>query len=159
MNKTEAAKYLNIGVRSLERYTGEGRVIGQRIRGKTGLVLDYGAAELERFKAELEAPESTEVEGSPSSAASPATALARLPRQSLSIVATQPQSTLSKRERPTVAPEWKLLLTLEEAQALTGLSRSTLRAAIDGKALKAAQIGRAWRIRRGDLEKYLAKLF
>ncbi len=152
MNKTEAAKYLNIGVRSLERYTSDKRITPARVKVKTGFALDYAPEDLDRLKAELEADEAAP----PTVAASPATALATVPRTSRAIVATGTQSTL---RRAVVSPEWKLLLTLDEAQALTGLSRSTLRGAIDEGGLKAAQIGRAWRIRRGDLEKYLAKLF
>jgi excisionase family DNA binding protein len=52
----------------------------------------------------------------------------------------------------------KLLLTLAEAQLLTGLSRSILRVAIDAGELKARTIGRAWRIKRADLDRYVAKL-
>jgi len=50
------------------------------------------------------------------------------------------------------------LLTLAEAQALTGLSRQTLRDAIESGELKSRQIGRAFRVKRGDLEKYIAGL-
>ncbi|MDF5718102.1 MAG: helix-turn-helix domain-containing protein [Rhizonema sp. NSF051] len=53
----------------------------------------------------------------------------------------------------------KLLLTLPEAQALTGLSREFLREAISNGTLKAAVIGRSWRIKRSDLEEYVAGLF
>jgi excisionase family DNA binding protein len=52
----------------------------------------------------------------------------------------------------------KLLLKLNEAQSLTGLSRLTLRAAIDEGTLKAQLIGRTWRIKRSDLESYIKKL-
>jgi excisionase family DNA binding protein len=52
----------------------------------------------------------------------------------------------------------KLLLTLDECRVLTGLSRQALRSAIDGGDLKGRQIGRAWRVRRGDLESYIEGL-
>lgn len=52
----------------------------------------------------------------------------------------------------------KLLLTLAEAQVLTGLSRGVLRDSIDSGELKAKQIGRAWRIKRSDLEAFIGKL-
>jgi excisionase family DNA binding protein len=42
---------------------------------------------------------------------------------------------------------------------LTGLSRAVLREAIEAKRLKGALIGRAWRVRRADVEDYLKKLF
>ncbi|MDJ0591892.1 MAG: helix-turn-helix domain-containing protein [Pleurocapsa sp. MO_226.B13] len=60
--------------------------------------------------------------------------------------------------RPFVPVEEKLLLTLSEVQALTGLSRETLRDAIKNEELPAKIIGKAWRIKRGDLEDYVENL-
>jgi excisionase family DNA binding protein len=154
MNKKDAAEFLQIGVRSLERYTSDGRVSAEPKRGKTGMALDYDPAELERFKAELEAPPEP-----PPASPSSGTALARLPQQRPATLARLLQSGAAERERPHVGIEHKPLLKLDEAAALTGLSRATLRAAIDAKKLKAALIGKAWRVRRSDVEDYLKKLF
>lgn len=151
MNKTEAAQFLGIGVRSLERYTGDGRIVAHKVKGKTGPTLDYAPDDLERFKIGLEAP----LEDSPVPPPNSATALARLPRPASSAL----MSTRRERERPSVGVEHLLLLRLDEAGALTGLSRHTLRAAIDDGTLKAKQIGRAWRMRREDLEAYVKALF
>jgi excisionase family DNA binding protein len=52
----------------------------------------------------------------------------------------------------------KPLLKLDEATALTGLSRNTLREAIETKKLKGKMIGRAFRIKRDDLDEYIKKL-
>src|SRR5205823_4403495 len=52
----------------------------------------------------------------------------------------------------------KPLLTLAECQALTGLSRGILRGAIGEGRLKARIIGRAWRVKRPDLDLYVKKL-
>lgn len=52
----------------------------------------------------------------------------------------------------------KLLLTIAEAQALTGLSREFLRDAITQGELKAKVIGKGWRVKRSDLETYIDKL-
>ena len=57
--------------------------------------------------------------------------------------------------RPAVPIEHKTLLTLTEAQAVTGLSRSILRQAIEAGALKAKTIGKAWRVKRSDLDIYV----
>ncbi len=154
MNKKEAAEFLQIGVRSLERYTSDGRVSAEPKRGKTGMALDYDPAELERFKAELEAPPEP-----PPASPSSATTLARLPQRPPSTLARMAQSAAPERERPHVGIEHKPLLKLDEAAALTGLSRAVLREAIEAKKLKGALIGRAWRVRRGDVEDYLKKLF
>ncbi|WP_245927742.1 helix-turn-helix domain-containing protein [Aphanothece hegewaldii] len=60
--------------------------------------------------------------------------------------------------QPTVGIENKLLLTLKEVQALTGLSRETLRDAIASNQLKAQIVGKAWRVKRKDLEEYIENL-
>jgi excisionase family DNA binding protein len=52
----------------------------------------------------------------------------------------------------------KLLLKLDEASALTGLSRGILRQAIKDRKLKARIIGRGWRVKRDDLDVYVKKL-
>ncbi|HEX7176660.1 MAG TPA: ankyrin repeat domain-containing protein [Pyrinomonadaceae bacterium] len=52
----------------------------------------------------------------------------------------------------------KLMLTLQEAAALTGLSQRRLREAIRAGQLKAQIIGRGWRIKRTDLEDYVRDL-
>ncbi|KYC40005.1 hypothetical protein WA1_29035 [Scytonema hofmannii PCC 7110] len=53
----------------------------------------------------------------------------------------------------------KLLLTIAEAQELTGLPRQILRDAITEGTLKAKLIGRTWRIKRSDLEEFVEQLF
>ncbi len=57
--------------------------------------------------------------------------------------------------KPQVLVSEKLLLDLAEAQALTGLSRAHLRAAITSGEMSARLIGRGWKIRRFELERYL----
>lgn len=53
----------------------------------------------------------------------------------------------------------KFLLTLTEAQELTGLGRTILREAITQGKLKAKIIGKTWRVKYTDLERYIEKLF
>ncbi len=60
----------------------------------------------------------------------------------------------------TVAPplselSYKLVLTLAEATAYSGLTRSYLMIAIKEHKLKAYRIGRSWRVRRSDLEEFI----
>lgn len=52
----------------------------------------------------------------------------------------------------------KLLLTLPECSALTGLSRATIKAVIDAESLPAKQMGKAWRVKRADLEQWIKSL-
>ncbi len=92
-------------------------------------------------------------------------ALARLPQdgRGAALIAAIVRETLNQAEERKAAPDAtqcaaKLLLTLSECQTLTGLSRAVLREAIAAKKLKAKLIGRAWRIKRADLEKYIGGL-
>lgn len=52
----------------------------------------------------------------------------------------------------------KLMLSLPEAAALSGLSRRHLRQAMTDGQLKARKIGQGWRVKRADLEAYVEKL-
>jgi excisionase family DNA binding protein len=166
MNKTEAAKYLEIGVRSLERYTSDGRVHATRQRGKTGMVLDYAPDELARFLVELqaenEAAQSTP-QASPNVGGTDGEPLARVAAKGGAMMRRDDLATLAATlasVQKTSASEaaHKLLLSLEECQTLTGLSRATLRSAIEDGALKAQIIGRGFKIKRADLDKYVGKL-
>jgi excisionase family DNA binding protein len=52
----------------------------------------------------------------------------------------------------------KLMLSLQEAAVLSGLSRRHLRQAMKEGELQARKIGQGWRIKRADLEAYVEKL-
>ncbi|MEH1874182.1 helix-turn-helix domain-containing protein [Nostoc sp.] len=60
---------------------------------------------------------------------------------------------------PAVPLHVKPLLTLSEAQKLSGLSRQYLIQAIRENRLKGDKIGKAWRVKRRDLERFVASLF
>ena len=81
------------------------------------------------------------------------TALAGVAEQLAAVAAAQ-----QAPARPDVPTADKLMLTLDEAQALTGLSRAYLRAAITAGELDAKRIGRAWRVKRSTLEAYIETL-
>ncbi|BAZ71369.1 hypothetical protein NIES4106_61660 (plasmid) [Fischerella sp. NIES-4106] len=180
MNKQEAADYLGVSVRALERYVQQGRISVRYEKGKTRPTANFDQTELEAFKVELNQPTikpAVETRQTPPNIE---------PRQ---ISTDQHQQTdkpvlysgeisefgeigvieklssiieslLGRADnQPTVPIADKLLLTMTEAQALTGLSRECLRDAINEGKLKAKMIGRSWRIKRSDLEKYVAGLF
>lgn len=69
------------------------------------------------------------------------------------LVATKKQRSLSPSE---IAH--KLMLTLQEAAALSGLPRQHLLEAIEKGELKAQRLEHAWRIRRVDLDDYIRRL-
>lgn len=54
-------------------------------------------------------------------------------------------------------PEPAAMLSLTEAAAIARLHRRTLRKHAERGSLRASQIGRAWRVRRADLEEFLAR--
>ena len=167
MNKQEAAEFLGVSVRALERYLQQGRIGGHYEKGKTRPTLVFDAASLEAFKAELE-QKLYRPAVEPTNPDNPDTALARLS----SSESVQSETTESERlaalidallehqsSRTSTPAHYKLLLTLSEAQELTGLSRSILREAIAQGSLKAKIIGKTWRIKYTDLERYVEKLF
>jgi excisionase family DNA binding protein len=177
MNKKEAAEFLGISERSLERHTSQKRIAHTLKPGKTRPVLDYDQSELERFKeelntevhrpAEVQADEVTDEQTTaPNAAKDSSKALATFgelsgpPARALDLFGAllQMARAEAQAQRPAVDIADKLLLTLAEAQALTGLSRATLREAIEAGDLKARQMGRAWRVKRDDLENYIKKL-
>lgn len=152
------------------RYVQQGRIGGHYEKGKTRPTLVFDKAELEAFKAELEQKlYRPAVETSnPDNTATSDTNLARLSGSSLmqpepaesELHAALIEALLEHQSPSSSTPAYhKLLLTLSEAQELTGLSRTILRKAISEGKLKAHIIGRSWRIKYTDLERYIEKLF
>ena len=169
MTKTEAAEFLGCSPRQLERYTSENRIGVRYEKGRTRPTPVYDEAELREFKEALERPlhrPAVERMAAPDTMpTSSDNALALLSQASQLEGLARFIGEAVAAARPAEAPEPTLadiavkpLLKLDEAQRLTGLSREVLRAAILGGELKAQQIGRAWRIKRADLDSYIAKL-
>ncbi len=156
--KQEAADYLGVSTRAIEGYASKGRLSVTYTKGKRGQIALFDDAELEALKKELEQP-SYPQRPTIQSPEQPRTQ-ALVPFGVSTLVPSsnaQPESILSEYRRFVPVAD-KLLLKLNEAQSLTGLSRLTLRAAIDEGTLKAQLIGRTWRIKRSDLESYIKKL-
>lgn len=185
MNKQEAADFLGVSVRTLERHTKASRVAARYEKGKTSDVLVYDREELERFKAELESP----IHLPTIEAATPTnrmenqtptnsdTTLARFGEggnlggdanefafvlmQALAQLQTVGSDAAASSEHagpPATPPAQKLLLSLSEAQSYSGLSRANLMDAIHEEKLAAQKIGRGWKIKRRDLESYVEGL-
>ena len=184
MNKKEAANFLGVSVRALERYVQQGRISVRYEKGKTRPTANFDPVELETFKAELNQPSYKPAVNSRQNT------LNSEPRQIATDIQPEvdkalvypgdPRSTtvgeigeisvvdklagiieglLAKTEtQPGVPIADKLLLTLPEAQALTGLSKGFLRDAINSGELKAKIIGRSWRVKRSDLNDYIKSL-
>jgi excisionase family DNA binding protein len=157
MNKEEAAKELGISVRSLQRIAQAGKISVTYKRGESGKQeAIFNADELENFKRQRD----IETVKQPI-ATTGDTALARSG-------ATRDDTALARNvietifnaigQKPAVAIADKPLLKLDEAAALTGLSRDILRKAMQNKELKGKLIGKAYRVKRDDLDKYIKNL-
>ena len=171
LSKAEAAKYLGVSARTLELYTKQGKVGVKYVKATRGKQARYHQSELEELKAALEVethkplveqqpPQKVTNLESPSIELSGLVEKFVLPLSShLAHLTTAVQNIQTSQTRPPLVPvAEKLLLTLPEAQALTGLSREILRDAINTGELPAKIIGKAWRIKRDDLEDYIDEL-
>jgi excisionase family DNA binding protein len=157
MDKKQVAASLSITTRQVETYASQGR-LGEvtYIRGRTGRQAVYDEAEVALLKLELESPDRV---------------LALMPRRDAAgLIAPE------HRERFIAALEAltkganrrgggfgasiseKIILTLNDAVALTSLSKLTLREAIKAGKLKARIIGRGYKIKRSDLDAFAAEL-
>ncbi len=163
MNKKEASEFLGISVRQVENYASKphNKLSVRKEKGKTGDISVYDERELKRLKAELDSKRA--VRPSVVTESNESTELVRASDSRLSDVSkfaevfVQMQAASRKAER-MVAVENKPLLKLDEAAALTGLSRQILRDAIKAEELKAKLIGRAYRIKRDDLDEFIKNL-
>jgi excisionase family DNA binding protein len=170
MNKEQASKFLNISVRTLQRYMSNHKIEFKMRRTKTGEEAIFDKEELRRFKREMKEVTIT-TKGAISPLPQPITHLNENeePNTQLAIASStllqrfmtmlrDTQYATATKIQPTVAIESKPLLTLIEANKLTGLSQLHLREAIHSKLLKARIIGRGYRIKRADLDDYITNL-
>jgi excisionase family DNA binding protein len=157
MTKDEAANELGISVRSLQRIVQSKKISVIYKRGESGKQeAIFNRGEIQNYKQQRDAETvkpATATTGDTALARSDAatgdTALARNVIETIFNLGLQ---------KPAVAIADKPLLKLDEAAALTGLSRQLLRQAIDDGKLKGRIIGRAYRVKRDDLDKYIKNL-
>ena len=158
MNKKQAAEYLSVSERAIERYTAKGKLTVRYDKGKTGTVAIYDDAQVKQLKAEMDNPPVP----ARSNGHDKGDKLMRVTPSGLSLVqaigAAIGEHIGAKSNGHSVPVESKLTLTLKEAATLSGLSRSWLVGAIHANKLKAAKRGRGWNIKRKDLDLYINKL-
>ena len=169
LSKQQAAEYLGVNVRTLERYTQEGKLGGRYEKGKTRSVLVYVEEELQAFKAEIETKTyKPAVDQTPTNFDTDKTALSRFVDVPQSLTLPEGLDRLvdvlkaireeQEVDRLTVPIYQKLTLSLVEASALSGISRPRLRQAIKDGTLTAKIIGKGYRVKRIDLENYVGNL-
>ncbi len=171
MDKKQAAEFLGVSPRTLERYTTQKKLSVTYRQGKTAAEAVYDEAELQRFKDALENktfPTRPAVEQKPGDEVQALVASARATGLTEAVGSFKDELIEALRAlKPGGAPvtvavpvSEKLMLSLKEASALAGISRDRLLAAIESGKLKASKdtIGRGWRVKRDDLDIYVKKL-
>ena len=168
LNKQQAAEFLGVNVRTLERYTQEGKIGSRYEKGKTRSVVVYDEEELRAFKAAQETktykPSVDHTSTNPDRDEAALSKRVEVSQLHLFEGLNHLADVLKVlREEPsplrlTVPIHHKLTLSLTEASALSGISRQRLRAAIKDGTLTAQIIGRGYRVKRTDLEDYVDSL-
>jgi excisionase family DNA binding protein len=161
MNKKEVAEYLEITTRQVETHAAAGRLGEvQYVRGKTGKQAEYSRESVEKFKTILDKPDTAIATKTPDArlfVASLVEALASREQANIGAVRDLLESHEQTR-RGAVRVGEKILLTLADCRLLTGLSEQNLRESIKAEKLKAKKIGRGWKVKRQDLDKYVSNL-
>lgn len=175
MNKKEAAVFLGVSEKTIERYKASGKISARMKRiiggdGKARQVLDFNEAELERIKRELSGEKifpmvtdghtqtktQTDTDGQ--------TAIDKLnianteslmfgQTQTVNVIQTifeQIKTVLDKQMQASDRAQ-KLMLSIAEASAISGLPKSYIRQSIKDGKLPAVVIGRSYKIKRQDL--------
>ncbi len=165
MNKKEAADYLNVSTRAIERYTTKGKLTPRYEPGRTGPAPVYDRAQLDGLKDEMSAalapPDPVKrdkpVKGDKDDTGG-ALVLSRSGSSAALVELVAAIESARAQAKPQAPLEAKLTLNVVEASALSGLSRSHLLEAIHAGKLKAKIIGRGWRVKRDNLDAYVKKL-
>ena len=155
MTKAEAATFLDVSEKTISRYVSSGKLPARYIAGKTGKQLDFDADELEAFKLESAAP--IEAGQDKTTAIVPATPI--MPTSELFAEFVRAVVAETGQDKAVVPTADKMLLSLDEASALSGAPRSILDAARKDGRLSARKIGRGYKVQRADLEAFVASLF
>lgn len=165
MNKQEASNTLGITVRTLQRYTAQGKISARQERGKTGMVTVYDSEEVERFKGELEGatgyvrPTVAPVTANNASPGETALTLARSGNSPALIELIDALRSVGNATAPVDSISdlaQKLMLTEKEAARYSGLPLAEIKAA--RKQLKSRIIGRGYKLKREALEAWVKKL-
>jgi excisionase family DNA binding protein len=174
MNKKQAAEFLRVSTRAIERYAAKGKITVTYTKNATGQALaEFNDADLQRVKEEMGQPplptrptvekkaiDTHDISDNHDNG-NGRSSLALVPKnlidfaELLSIGVGKQLLTLQSQALPISD---KLTLSLSEASQLSGLSRGFLIVAIKVKKLKAAKRGRGWNIKRIDLDSYIKKL-
>ena len=168
LTKKEAAEYLGVSTRTLERYVKNGRLGVRYEDSQNGEIALFDSGELDQFADDKQTPRIR-----------PASTGSGLATTTSDMVSSRgvggllaPFQELTERlifalsdhedRKEKITPDklrGKLLLTLTEAQIMTGLSREMLIQAVKDERLPSQIIGKAYRIKTKDLEQFIDNLW
>jgi excisionase family DNA binding protein len=156
MNKQEAAEFLGVGVRALERYMQQGKLGARYEKGKTRPVAVYDVGELRALKAELDSKLfSTRPTVEHPNSANSEQGLAVLPGNSS--LPTAPVNFGHFIQALSMFDE--RMLTVDEAAEFSGISANALRRDMKAGLLPRYKgYGRGDRVKRSELRAYIQGL-
>jgi hypothetical protein len=167
LGKKEAADYLGMSTRTLERYVNDGRLSVRYEESANGQIALFDPEELDQLKEQKQIPRiKPAVIGSELAPTSSDINLSGnvgglfTPFQRLIerlILALNTRDDFRQKITPAQL-QGKLLLKISEVQVLTGLSREFLIESIKDESLKAQIIGKAYRVKFKDLERFIDEL-
>jgi excisionase family DNA binding protein len=164
MKKSEAAKFLDISEKTLERLVKNGEISSKLEKGKTRDVVVFDDEELKIFKEKRESSKHrpafsiSDDSLTQNSVSLIPTKADNLDRQNQTLEFLEVFKTALTNQKLTVPIADKVLLTIKDCQLLTGLSQQTIRAAIRDETLKSRVIGRGFKVKRTDLDDFIDKL-
>ena len=168
LTKKEAAEYLGVSTRTLERYVKSGKLSVRYEDSPNGEIALFDSDELDQFSDDKQTPRIKPASmdsglATTTSDMVPSRGVGGLlaPFQELTERLIFALSDYEKRHEK-ITPDklrGKLLLTLSEAQIMTGLSREILVEAIKDERLPSQIMGKAYRIRAKDLERFIDDLW
>lgn len=169
MNKKEAAEYLNVSTRAIERYTAQGKLTPTYEKGRTGPAPVYDQAQLDELKRQMdEAADATQsaVKPDKTDKADKRDKTDKGDRDGALVLRSGSRADLAAfiaaldkaRGQSITDIAAKPLLTRAEAQRYTGLSRELLREAVTSGRVKELKLGRAYRLKRIELDRYIETL-
>jgi predicted transcriptional regulator len=159
MNKKEVAAFLGVSTRLVEKYASEGR-LGEitYVRGKTGKQAEYNQEAVEKLKIALESPDTSLATQTPDArlfVAQLVEAMASREQAHVEAIRGLVSGSIEEPRSASIRVSEKILLNLTDCRLLTGLSEASLRDAMHSGKLKAKIIGRGWKVKRQDLDKFI----
>jgi excisionase family DNA binding protein len=163
MKKADAAKFLEISEKTLERLVKNGEISSKLEKGKTRDVVVFDDEELKVFKEKRESSKhrpafSTDDLPAQNSLLLIPTKTDNIDRQNQTFEFLEVLTNALTSQKSVVPIADKVLLTVKECRALTGLSEQTIRDAIRDERLKSRVIGLGFKVKRSDLNEFINTL-